>query len=164
VGAGTVAVEINVAIDNVAGVVDDEEVVAVDCAGDSAAIGGGGTTMGGGRTGRMEGDGVATGGGATMGGVGGARAKGGATGGAGVEGTAGAKVGGWASGDEIAGAVGVDEIDKVLVEITDKVEDEAGQTDEPADMEGEDMSEDNGVMTVSKGGGTETMRGNKGPY
>ena len=163
-GAGTAAAEIDAAVDDVAGVVDDEEAVAVDCAGDGAARGGGGATMGGGRAGRTEGDGAATGGGVTIGGASGATAEGGATGGAGVEGTAGAKVGGWASGDEIAGVVGVDEIDEVLVEMTDEVEDEVGQTDEPADTEGEDVSEDDGVTTVSKGGGAGTMRGNKGPY
>jgi len=74
-------------------------------------------------------------------------------------------VGGWASGDEMAGAVGVDDMDEVAVEITDEVEeDEPGQTDEPADTEGEDVSDDDGVTTVSKGGGAGTMRGNRGPY
>jgi len=63
----------------------------------------------------------------------------------------------------MAGVVGVDEMDEVVVEITDEVEDEAGQTDEPTDTEGEDTSEDNGVTTVSKGGGAGTMRGNRGP-
>jgi len=74
-------------------------------------------------------------------------------------------VGGWASGDEMVGAVGVDDMDEVAVEITDKVEeDKLGQTDEPADMEGEDVSDDDGVMTVSKEGGAGTMHGNRGPY
>jgi hypothetical protein len=86
-------------------------------------------------------------------------------GGAEIEGAAGAKVGGWVSGDEMAGAVGVDDMDEVAVEITDEVEeDELGQTDEPADTEGEDVSDDDGVTTVSKGGGAGTMRGNRGPY
>ena len=75
----------------------------------------------------------------------------------------GANVGGWASGDKMVGVVGVDDMDEVVVEITDEVEeDEAGQTDELVDMEGED--EDDGVTTVSKGGGAGTMRGNRGLY
>jgi|SRR6266851_6862780 len=76
---------------------------------------------------------------------------------------AGGKAGGWASGDETAGVVGVDEMDEVVVEITDKVEDKAGQTDEPTNTEGEDTSEDDGVTTVSKGGGAGMMCGNRGP-
>jgi len=53
--------EANMAIDEVAGVVDDEEAVVVGCAGDSAAIGRGSATMGGGSAGRMEGGGVVAG-------------------------------------------------------------------------------------------------------
>ncbi len=72
---------------------------------------------------------------------------------AGVKDTVGAKVGGWVSGNEIVGVVGVDEMDKVLVKMTDEVEeDKAGQTDELVDTEGEGTSEDDGVMTVSKRG------------
>src|SRR5216683_5477330 len=83
-------------------------------------------------------------------------------GGTGVEDTMGAKVGGWANGDEIAGVMGVDEMDEVLVEMTDEVEeDEAGQTDELADTEGEGTSKDDGVTMVSKGGGAGTMHGNR---
>jgi len=82
-------------------------------------------------------------------------------GGAEVKGMAGGKAGGWASSDEMVGVVGVDEMDKVVVEITDEVEDEVGQTDEPTDMEGEDTSEDDRVTMVSKGGGAGTMHGNR---
>jgi len=77
----------------------------------------------------------------------------------------GAKVGGWASGDEMAGVVGVDEMDEVVVGITGEVEDdEAGQTDGLTDAKWVDAREGDGATTVSKGGGSRMMRGYREPY
>jgi hypothetical protein len=165
-------------------VVDEAAAVVVN----GAAMGGDGTMAGDGGMGRTERDcvgcvvmmgtveevrvvvergrgaaGGCTGGSTMIGGTDGATAVDWDAGGAEVEGAVGANVGGWASGDKMVGVVGVDDMDEVVVEITDEVEeDEAGQTDELVDMEGED--EDDGVTTVSKGGGAGTMRGNRGLY